>query len=164
MRLHGGLMLPILFIVVSCPLTLHARKVAPLIEDDWARRPHRAAGKSAIYPVYLLFTQAFVERRFLSRAGAISAKRQTAQGVTVSVSQLTLEPFLTRLSADFVRRSRSGLLSFKGQRVPACSRGERVRWAVLRNIKKDARGARKKKEARSVSARTQHRRAQPRIR
>lgn len=44
MHLHGGLMLlPILFIVASCPLTLHARKVAPLIEDDWARRPHRAA-------------------------------------------------------------------------------------------------------------------------
>ncbi|XP_036140882.1 dorsal-ventral patterning protein Sog [Monomorium pharaonis] len=45
MHLHcGGLMLPILlFIVASCPLTLRARKVAPLIEDDWARRPHRAA-------------------------------------------------------------------------------------------------------------------------
>ncbi|KYN31061.1 Dorsal-ventral patterning protein Sog [Trachymyrmex septentrionalis] len=43
MQLHGGLMLPILFIVASCPLTLRARKVAPLIEDDWARRPHRAA-------------------------------------------------------------------------------------------------------------------------
>jgi len=45
MQLHGGLMLPILFIVASCPLTLRARKVAPLIEDDWARRPHRAAGE-----------------------------------------------------------------------------------------------------------------------
>ncbi|KYM98949.1 hypothetical protein ALC62_10310 [Cyphomyrmex costatus] len=43
MQLHGGLMFPILFIVASCPLTLRARKVAPLIEDDWARRPHRAA-------------------------------------------------------------------------------------------------------------------------
>ncbi|KAL0127431.1 hypothetical protein PUN28_005612 [Cardiocondyla obscurior] len=43
MHLHGGLMLPILFIVASCPFTVRARKVAPLIEDDWARRPHRPA-------------------------------------------------------------------------------------------------------------------------
>ncbi|KAM0726218.1 Dorsal-ventral patterning protein Sog [Formica fusca] len=43
MHFHSGLTLPILFIIASCPLALHARKVAPLIEDDWARRPHRAA-------------------------------------------------------------------------------------------------------------------------
>lgn len=75
-------MLPILFIVASCPLTLRARKVAPLIEDDWARRPHRAAGKSAIYSVYLFIRALIAKRereRFLSRAGAIPAKRQTAQ-------------------------------------------------------------------------------------
>ncbi|KMQ95833.1 dorsal-ventral patterning protein sog-like protein [Lasius niger] len=45
MHFHSGLILPILFVIASCPLTLRARKVAPLIEDDWARRPHRAAGK-----------------------------------------------------------------------------------------------------------------------
>lgn len=27
---------------------VEARKVAPLIEDEWARRPHRAAGESLI--------------------------------------------------------------------------------------------------------------------
>ncbi|XP_014484870.1 PREDICTED: dorsal-ventral patterning protein Sog isoform X2 [Dinoponera quadriceps] len=47
MQLHSGLMLPILLAVALClllnVLTLHARQVAPLIEDDWARRPHRAA-------------------------------------------------------------------------------------------------------------------------
>ncbi|XP_020300569.1 dorsal-ventral patterning protein Sog isoform X2 [Pseudomyrmex gracilis] len=45
MRFHGGLLtLPILFILlVVCPFTLRARKVTPLIEEDWARRPHRAA-------------------------------------------------------------------------------------------------------------------------
>ncbi|EFN62450.1 hypothetical protein EAG_01641 [Camponotus floridanus] len=43
MHLHSGLTLPILLIIASYPLTLRARRVAPLIEDDWARRPHRAA-------------------------------------------------------------------------------------------------------------------------
>lgn len=37
------MILPILFVIASYPLALRARKVAPLIEDDWARRPHRAA-------------------------------------------------------------------------------------------------------------------------
>lgn len=52
MLLHSGLMLPILLTAVLClllnVLTLQARQVAPLIEDDWARRPHRAAGKSLL--------------------------------------------------------------------------------------------------------------------
>nr|KAF7387588.1 hypothetical protein H0235_018310 [Vespula pensylvanica] len=43
MHFHGGLLLTIFLIVLSCPLTLRARRVAPLMEDDWARRPHRAA-------------------------------------------------------------------------------------------------------------------------
>ncbi|XP_054013502.1 dorsal-ventral patterning protein Sog [Hylaeus anthracinus] len=43
MRYHGGLLLSTLLIVVSYPSTLRARRFVPLIEDDWARRPHRAA-------------------------------------------------------------------------------------------------------------------------
>lgn len=31
-----------LLVLVYCPMTLHGRRVAPLMEDDWARRPHRA--------------------------------------------------------------------------------------------------------------------------
>lgn len=45
MHFHNSL-LSILLIVISCPLTVRTRRVAPLIEEDWARRPHRAAGKS----------------------------------------------------------------------------------------------------------------------
>lgn len=45
MHFHSSL-LSILLIVISCPLTVRTRRVAPLIEEDWARRPHRAAGKS----------------------------------------------------------------------------------------------------------------------
>lgn len=59
--LHSGLMLPILLAVALClllnVLTLHARQVAPLIEDDWARRPHRAAGKS--FSLYRALSSAF---------------------------------------------------------------------------------------------------------
>ncbi|XP_015181074.1 PREDICTED: dorsal-ventral patterning protein Sog [Polistes dominula] len=43
MHFHGGLLLTIFLIVLFCPSTLRARRVAPLMEDDWARRPHRAA-------------------------------------------------------------------------------------------------------------------------
>ncbi|XP_032668082.1 dorsal-ventral patterning protein Sog [Odontomachus brunneus] len=47
MQFLSGLILPILLNFALClllnVLTLYARQVAPLIEDDWARRPHRAA-------------------------------------------------------------------------------------------------------------------------
>ncbi|KOX81340.1 hypothetical protein WN51_10672 [Melipona quadrifasciata] len=42
MYLHGNLM-SILLAVLSCAVIVRARRVAPLIEEDWAKRPHRAA-------------------------------------------------------------------------------------------------------------------------
>lgn len=45
MHFYDSLMLPTLFIIALYSLTLDARRLSPLIEDDWARRPHRAAGK-----------------------------------------------------------------------------------------------------------------------
>ncbi|XP_023289861.1 dorsal-ventral patterning protein Sog [Orussus abietinus] len=46
MRAHEGFaatLFPVLVATFVCPSTSEARRVAPLLEDDWARRPHRAA-------------------------------------------------------------------------------------------------------------------------
>lgn len=43
MHFHAGLLVPFLFAIFSYPMNLRARRVAPLLEDDLARRPHRAA-------------------------------------------------------------------------------------------------------------------------
>lgn len=45
MHFHVDTVLPVLLAILSVPSGSRARRVAPLIEDDWARRPHRAAGK-----------------------------------------------------------------------------------------------------------------------
>lgn len=42
-----GNFMSILLAVLSCAVIVRARRVAPLIEEDWAKRPHRAAGKSS---------------------------------------------------------------------------------------------------------------------
>nr|XP_050868652.1 dorsal-ventral patterning protein Sog isoform X3 [Vespula vulgaris] len=62
MHFHGGLLLTIFLIVLSCPLTLRARRVAPLMEDDWARRPHRAAGTDTVQDLPAQLTSEEEER------------------------------------------------------------------------------------------------------
>ena len=42
-----GNLMSILLAVLSCAVIVRGRRIAPLIEEDWAKRPHRAAGKSS---------------------------------------------------------------------------------------------------------------------